>query len=140
MKDIINVINEEKVNEAGIFSAFDITLVSMIASTIGFLTSIGVGVTGQMVRSIIGARNRDKHGKEKVKLLQDLKNFSRSIEADLSNNQAVMSVLNSPGEWTTEMCAELRNAVYDQLSDEQKKEYDRLESEYIKERNKFVKF
>lgn len=141
MKDIINIINEEQiVNESSIFSAFDISLIALISGTISSLIGVGIGVTGQMVRAMIGSKNRDVHGKMKVQLLQDLKDFARSLDTDFSDNQVVTNILNNPGEWTTEMCSEFRNAVYDQLNDDQKKIYDKLEKAYIKERNRFAKF
>lgn len=144
MKDIINVIQEEQnTNEsilASTITSFDISLIALISSTLSSLISIGIGVSGQIVRAMIGSKNRDAHGKMKVELLQNLKNFVRDLDVDLTKNQAAMSVINDPGEWSTEMCSELRNAVYNQLNDDQKKIFDKLEASYIKERNRFVKF
>lgn len=144
MKDIINVIQEEQNTNESILTStitsFDISLIALISSTLSSLISIGIGVSGQVVRAMIGSKNRDAHGKMKVELLQNLKNFVRDLDIDLTKNQVAMSVINNPGEWSTEMCSELRNAVYNQLNDDQKKIFDKLESAYIKERNKFVKF
>ena len=143
MKDIINVIEEQNTNEsflASMMTSFDVSLIALISSTLASLVSIGIGVTGRMVSDMIGSKNKDIHGKMKVQLLQDLKNFVRGLDVDLTKNQVAMSVINNPGEWSTEMCSELRNAVYDQLNDDQKKIFDKLEAAYIKERNKFVKF
>jgi len=141
MKDIINVINEEsqQVNE-GIFSAFDLSLAVIISSSLTYLLSMGFRITGNTIQSILFSKNKDKHGKSKVKFLQELKDFSRGLDIDLSPNSPAMSVLNNPGEWSTEMCYELKHALQDQLTPEQKKEFDRLERQYIDERNKFVRF
>ena len=144
MKELITVINEENTtNESllsSVFSNFDISLIALISSSISAIISVGLGVTGHMIRAWIGSKNRDKHGKSKVKLLQDLKNFTRDLDIDLGDDPIVQSIMNNTGEWTTEMCSELRNAVYNKLTPEQKKLYDILEEDYIKERNKFVKF
>lgn len=138
MKEVIDVINEEQqINESSLFSMFDVTLVSIISSTIATLISVGCGVSSQMVRALIGEKNRNKFGKEKVGLLQELKNFVRELDFDVSDIPQVESVLNNTGEWTTEMLSELRNGLYSKMNDDQKKKYDELEAKYIKIRNKF---
>lgn len=141
MKDIMNVINEEhQVNESGMFSAFDLSLAVVLSSSIAYLLSMGFRITGNTIQQILFSKHKDAHGKSKVKFLQELKDFSRGLHVDLSPNSPAMSVLNNPGEWTTEMCYELKHAIQDQLTDEQRKELDRLEKQYIEERNKFAKF
>lgn len=140
MKEVIDVINEEQqINESSLFSMFDVTLISLISSSIATLISIGCGVSSQMVRALIGEKNRNRFGKEKVGLLQELKNFVRELDFDVSDIPQVESVLNNTGEWTTEMLSELRNGLYSKMNDEQKKKYDELEAKYIKIRNKFAR-
>lgn len=141
MKEIIDVINEEQVvNESSIFSIFDISLVALLSSTISFLISVGCGVTGQVVRAMVGSKNRDRYGKEKVEILQEFKNFVRELDFDVDDIPQAKEILNNPGEWTTEMCAELRNAFYKKMNPAQRVKYDEFEKKYIKLRNKFAKF
>lgn len=138
MKEVIDVINEEQqINESSLFSMFDVTLVSIISSTIATLISVGCGVSAQIVRAMISDKNRNKFGKEKVELLQDLKNFVRELDFDIKDVPQAEAVMNNTGEWTTEMLSELRNGLYSKMNDEQKKKYDELEAKYIKIRNKF---
>lgn len=141
MKDIINVINEDQqVNESGVFSAFDLSLAVIISSSVAYLLSMGFRITGNTIQQILFSKNKDRHGKSKVKFLQELKDFARGLDVDLSPNSPAMTVLNNPGEWTTEMCYELKHAMQEQLTPEQRKEFDRLEKQYIEERNRFAKF
>jgi len=140
MKEVIDVINEEQqINESSLFSMFDVTFISLISSSIATLISIGCGVSSQMVRALIAEKNRNKFGKEKVELLQELKNFVRDLDFDVSDIPQAESVLNNTGEWTTEMLSELRNGLYSKMDDDQKKKYDELETKYIKIRNKFAR-
>lgn len=141
MKNVIDYIGKEQVNEGlELLSTYDLSLVVVLSTTLSYLISMGFSITGRMVNKWIHSKNKDRHGSAKVANLQKLKEFSRRLNIDTTDLPQVKSVLNNPGEWTTEMLAELRSAFYDKLTPEQQKEYDQLEKSYTEERNKFVLF
>ena len=136
MKSINQFINEDsyQINES-FLSGFDLSSVVILSSIFSALTSIGITVSGMLVRQFITSLHHSKTRGKKNNILMKLKELTRSIP-DVEDKPA-LAVLNNPGEWDSNMLAELRRALYDKMTPEQIKEFEDLEKEYLKSRNRF---
>ena len=135
MKNLKQYINESQQINESILSSFDVSAVVVISTILSSLMSIGITVTGQFVRSLLSSVHHSKTRDKKNNILMKLKELTRSVP-DITDKAAI-SVLNNPGEWTSTMIDELRRALFEKMTDEQKKEFEQLEKEYLSKRNKF---
>ena len=136
MKHLEQYINEsQQINESSIFSAFDISFVVLVSSFFSALTSLGVSVTGNIIKQWISSRHHAKKRAGKNDILMKLKELTRSIP-DIEDKPA-LAVLNNPGEWDSTMIDELRRALFSKMTPEQIQEFEKLESDYLSTRNKF---
>ena len=124
----------QMVNES-VFSSFDVSTAVIAAGLLSSLATMGFAITGRIINNLIANARHAKLRGGKNDLLGQLKELTRSIP-DITDKYA-LSVLNNPGEWDSAMVDELRRALYDKMTDEQRAEFDRLEREYITARNKF---
>ena len=122
----------------GAVSGFDLSLVVILSSLMGYLTSMGFSITGRMINQMMASKYHEKHRGEKNDLLMKLKELTRSIP-DITDPIA-LKVLNDPGEWDSSMINELRRVLYDKMTKEQQKEFDDLEEKYYDKRKKLYTF
>ena len=138
--------NESEINEywngetlqplnESVFSGFDISAAIILTSVLSSVATMGFAITGRIINNLIANARHAKMRCGKNDLLAQLKELTRSIP-DVTDKYA-LSVLNNPGEWDSAMVDELRRALYDKMTDEQRNKFDALEKEYIGARNKF---
>ena len=136
MKNLKQYINEsQQINESSIFSAFDLSFVVLISSLFSALTSLGITVTGNIIKQWLSSKHHASKRAGKNAILMQLKDLTRSIP-DIEDKPA-LAVLNNPGEWDSTMIDELRRALFSKMTPEQIQEFERLEKNYLSTRNKF---
>lgn len=126
---------EVVLNEGLSIGSFDVSAAIVITSILSSLATMGFAITGRIINNLIANARHAKMRGGKNDLLGQLKELTRSVP-DITDKYA-LSVLNNPGEWDSAMIEELRRALYDKMTDEQRNKFNALEKEYIGARNKF---